>query len=549
MGYALRKAVSNLSDPGASRGATDRAPYGLGQAANDNTPRPATRQPAPRWLPMNPPANDNLPSNNPRHWISNTRNVAPAPYVLPKSAGQLLRLGGRALPLLGAALTVWELYELYRQFATGPSGQPGVRGLPNGWNASCSGACGSRSSSYHDFTAQQQHPGAITPACGYANICLGGQAPPPNTTFNDAGFNVGQTAFTSTIPSGKSAFTYVFFGGRWFFGNRRLQYWDAWVMSGPTTSQAYPITINTVGNNVPQSTLPQPFRSPQLEPLPSLPVYPGSPTLPGQSPSSPHRTLPDRVPSVPVLPAFEPWKYPPAAPSPLPVPVPVPLAPYLPELDPAGEPLRGPRTRPRVSPRRSPGRTPSRDPKRARRTQARGRNSRVPSRQVMWKIGPAGQRAVIANRNGSHKLKPPPKNEKQVKGRPTSAALKAAQWAINIASESCDVVDALYGALPFSVTRKYERKQARYGSYKNWQNYQQRQKSSALLREGAGGLGCHSKAIIVASNAGSLDLGLAFANLVGNQIIDYVGGRIGKALGKAGREHGSLVGFGTGPTF
>ena len=140
------------------------------------------------------------------------------------------------------------------------------------------------------------------------------------------------------------------------------------------------------------------------------------------------------------------------------------------------------------------------------------------------------------------KPRPPEKGMKERKYRLTGVAMhvgRVVRWSMNAVTETSDVVDALYWALPAGV----------------------RARSGMALREGGYAVGARpeiAKASLlqnriktVYDNLDKVDGGKFFANLIKNEIADRVAGGIGKRLRSANRANPYLrnrpVGLQTGP--
>lgn len=123
------------------------------------------------------------------------------------------------------------------------------------------------------------------------------------------------------------------------------------------------------------------------------------------------------------------------------------------------------------------------------------------------------------NRRGPrHQNKPPRKNEKENKSQILALDRRTPLGMfVNAATEYCDVVDALYYALPVDHRRFLARH------------------SRTLPRLGSYDLGCSDKAKVVFNNFFNLDTAQALENLAYNFVEDYVIGKIGGLLGEGAR--------------
>jgi hypothetical protein len=273
------------------------------------------------------------------------------------------------------------------------------------------------------------------------------------------------------------------------------------------------------------------------------------------------------------LPALVPYVYPSVdpftAPGPLrwapsPQRVPFHAVPRLPRIAPNGDPVRGPgpvrNPRRRVRYRPRPGQEVVRDPDTKSRNNPEALPGGRPSQRIVWQHGQATR--VQA---GVHPLRTP-KGRKHFERKflLRNAAYFAAGAVVNVVGETCDVIEALYAALPFSVRKKYERKLARMGSYDNWIEYLSQSSGSAqnfggeigldriagsasYLKEREWGLGCDQQAALAWKHRNEIDWEQAIYNLGYNQVVDWGFGKLGKAAGKLGKQTGMAVGFGTGP--
>lgn len=284
-----------MADPSRSR-ARPRVPGG--RSAGSPAPRPPAlpRIPNPVYPAPGIPANDNA-----------RRLLARA---MARAAG---RLGARALPLLGSALLLYELYQWYFQ----PGGIEDYE-ICNTWPPTASGFCG-----LGNGDGQERY--ASTASCAASVGCWVGN----NTDPAQIGFK------PNFIRSGPN---------RGLFGGGRYN--------------SHETTWQRVGN---------PAGLPQLKPEVNIPV-------PQQTPiSDPSPLDPPPVPSA--VPWIDPLAIPIGAPQPQPWTAPVPAIPARP-VEPIGDPsanpeapARGPGPRPRVRGRRRPGEAREVAPRTGRRQQ------------------------------------------------------------------------------------------------------------------------------------------------------------------------------------
>lgn len=207
----------------------------------------------------------------------------------------------------------------------------------------------------------------------------------------------------------------------------------------------------------------------------------------------------------------------------------------LPVVYPAVDPLAWPVGQPAPSPRPLPWRVlPYRQVN----------PHRSPSEQSQWGNGlpaprprPSGS-VVIAPGvtpsphgppHGSRTPGPGVKERKvQVGGKFGGALFRA----LNTITESLDVIDAIYDALPNSAKVKTYRIYGNAGRPgQQWADATPQQKLWAIYR-----------------NLHLVDIDQALLNILANQLQDFVIGKAGRHLGRQGAEAGSLFGYGVGPT-
>lgn len=191
-----------------------------------------------------------------------------------------------------------------------------------------------------------------------------------------------------------------------------------------------------------------------------------------------------------IFPQVDPWMQPgPGVARPVAQPVPFEFVPALPTVSPVDEPIRGPG--PGEEAPEEPGvvDVPTVYPEPeddwpypyvppalpAPRELPWAPPGQVPAQRVTFEPG----KPPLHEPDARHVLRPPyggetekgsrGKREKETKLKPTSAvAGRALWWAINQATEACDLVDVFYKALPLEIRRKYERSLAAKGRYSNW---------------------------------------------------------------------------------
>lgn len=263
-----------------------------------------------------------------------------------------------------------------------------------------------------------------------------------------------------------------------------------------------------------------------------------------------------------LMPQLAPQFYPPPN-TPLPPPLPVPwiVAPYLPDFDPwTFEPVRGNRPgvrrRPDPAPTERPGAEPAPEPEPLPEGMPLAPPVPAPS-PLPWSPPYArpAQRVTLSpyaepeyNPRARHTLRPPTTTrdggrEQERKLRPTSrAAGNLLWWSINQVTEACDLVGALYKALPAEVRRPYERKASARGKYSNWLRYQQngswmRQRENAVL-------GCHQQAAIVVKHFKDLPIDQAMYNVMWEQLTDFVYGTLSQGTNPISRRVGRGIELG-----
>lgn len=221
------------------------------------------------------------------------------------------------------------------------------------------------------------------------------------------------------------------------------------------------------------------------EPVP----YDDIPRLPGRNPVRVPR--PGRVlPGPGGLPGHDPAPVPRPSPGTDPSPVPVP--------SPSGQPAPGP------SPSPGPSITP-------------GSISFSPGR---------GPRVQI----GARPRTPPARSEREVKTAISNTFLKLAWWAINAATESCDLIQAVWSGLPWEVRKQ------------GMKVYRPKNGKRAGKRTYAKP-SCQDMAAFVAANVEHLDVDQVIRHIINNQIEDAVFGRLGKLGGQGARNAGHQFNF------
>lgn len=230
----------------------------------------------------------------------------PTPTITPRIPLPLA--AGRLIPLLGLALSLWELWKLYNEWINWNNS-----GLTlNGWSRTDNG-CGRSDFSWN--------PGLDATCATYTSAPTG----IPNVTCAQA--KAGGFIGTNDMTGQNTATSYQCFGTHPVF-NTRVTY-------GPAAR--WNRDVAGLGDNVPAAprrAIPRPELDPDADPH-FIPRF---------------------------IPQADPWSAPPPgemfAPSPGYSPVPYEYVPYLPSVSPGGEPVRGPVPPSRPRPQRNPFRGP-----------------------------------------------------------------------------------------------------------------------------------------------------------------------------------------------
>lgn len=127
-------------------------------------------------------------------------------------------------------------------------------------------------------------------------------------------------------------------------------------------------------------------------------------------------------------------------------------------------------------------------------------------------------RAGVRSASASNRRSPPPARTKERKFIMAIARGSALGVALNATTEALDFVNALYWALP--ADKRYAGRSSQNGRIR-----------------------------AVLENFDHIQWDVAFKNLIANQVIDYIGGRIGRLNAKASRRAGFSTGFMTGPLY
>lgn len=435
-------------------------------------------------------------------------NPANQNFPKPSTIGRALPIAGRLLPLIGYGLLLWELWKLWQELAE-TFAQPQGRTL-RGWSkvrSHCSGR--------DDFIALS----GLLPE-GY---CPGNQAMQPLANV------AAHTQVTTAQDNGPH-----FFGAPWR---------AAWPVSG------YSRPNTSVGDNFLSDVRKGPGYVPQLEPLPLPAVIP--------------QVLPEAAPA-------------PGTPVPDPAPVPHAFAPYLPDVNPVGDPIRGPIVRTQPRPNRRPYRRtrrgpifipfpdieiigdtpdelPEPSPSDPHPVPAPGglplpdagpRPDTVPGVRVRFQPDAKPEPEPFR-----HRLAPPVVRTKERKVILTLNGRHAVARGISATTEYCDVVDAIYRALPKHIRDAVERESSSDKATKEtpWWFVKRDPAGRGDQNPDRRDVACQNKAAAIGAFFDEVDLNQAFHNLMEEQILDIVIGRLGKAAGEVGRAIGAPVGLGTGP--
>lgn len=166
----------------------------------------------------------------------------------------------------------------------------------------------------------------------------------------------------------------------------------------------------------------------------------------------------------------------------------------------------------------------------------RPRPSAVPAHVLVAEPGKA-----LDYMQGLHVLGRPGPRTKERKLKPTSVSVSKLIWdGINHMTEGCDLVKALYDALPYTVRSQYDKKAAAKGRYTNWVRWQKADAKRAALPVSApqkkigsmdwrsGAQACAWKAAIVAKEADAIDWNKAVKNIAREAFTDIVVANVSK---------------------
>lgn len=257
-----------------------------------------------------------------------------------------------------------------------------------------------------------------------------------------------------------------------------------------------------------------------------------------------------------VIPQADPWQ----APAPnetrtpvVPVPLPFPYVPALPDYAPDGTPIRGPKPRPRPRPRPAPAPSPAPGPKPGpapgpgpgpapspspvpipaplpdppgKPAPGPGVVTWVPSTSVAFEPSASGGRSVYRSR---HFMSPPKPREKERKIKWQHAG--QVLGVLNPFTEFCDMVDALYDALPKDL---------------RWQH------KLSFWKRGLRTPRCIDKAGFVYAHLDEVDVKSAISGLITNEIGDRIFGELSRRQGETWRNTGRApigTGFGARQVF
>lgn len=273
--------------------------------------------------------------------------------------------------------------------------------------------------------------------------------------------------------------------------------------------------------------------------------HPGDVVHPKINPEA--RPLPWRYPALDPwtdIPVFRPWVSPEH--------VPYEVVPFLPNYEPNGDPVRGPdpEAEPQVGSRPLPG-TPGYEPA------IESPPDTVPTTEII--ADPRFNGPPLIRRN-VHQREKSPSNERDRKAEWKKILRSPPMRFLGAATEACDFVEALYGALPFKIRKKYERKLARFGSYENWRAYQDKQADRSAYgversnydkydQEREWGLGCDQKAKIAYDNLDEVVFDDFMETLILQQIQDAFIGALSGGIGKrtSTAAPGRIFGLTAGP--
>lgn len=234
-----------------------------------------------------------------------------------------------------------------------------------------------------------------------------------------------------------------------------------------------------------------------------------------------------------IHPSWDPESAPIGQPAPMPKPLPWPQVPYLPDFDPHGNPIRGPQPSPNPAPQPKPGIQPSPSypaPFPEWPTPTPTRPAPQPGPQTGAPPAPAIPVTPSPKPWPQPQNRParPPVRTKERKFRATPAAGSYLGIALNIASESVDVVEAVWYALP-----------PRYRS------------KPQIGHDGRPHrVGAVQMAKDIYLHADQIDLNRAMKNILVNQLGDAMAGAMGRKLAQGNANMGKMghwKGFGLGP--
>lgn len=438
----------------------------------------------------------------------------------------LVRGLGRAVPYLGLALSLWELYLAYQHFLPG--------GAASGWTVykTCNGTG--------------------------AHWRKAGSAIHPNMS-SCTDWNTFETAFPETPPFSIPDTPRPYYVEQWEKGPKVF---STIFTFHPGTAYEYAGSETGVTFEVPSSGATIPLGPPVTAPY----RFDEVPFLQPQPEAQPLRqpiTTPPFVPEpLPLLyPQPNPWSYPlpGLAPAPTPLPTPWPGVPFLPNFNPYLEPLRGPVPttplrpdpyRPYVQPDIEtvplPAFAPTALP-------TLPQPSVIPyfpypvTSPVPFPYPQPASPATVPTTVVTFPTFGPPNitvttdlilNEKTKRERKVrlNQAGKVVWRVASVTGEACDSIDAFYEAIPFNIRKQYQRKLARYGNYTNWLAYLKNQQdpNRRYYKEREWGLGCDQRAALVYKHFKRVDLEKAFKNLWNNYLQDRLLGKLSKGAADFG---------------
>lgn len=158
--------------------------------------------------------------------------------------------------------------------------------------------------------------------------------------------------------------------------------------------------------------------------------------------------------------------------------------------------------------------------------------------EALRTVAKPGQK--VQTQPGKHLEGPPKAKTKERKLRTKSGNVARVIWhAVNSLTEACDLVDALYNALPKITRAQYDKKLAAKGRYQNWRRFQSRKmvdglntergapmKSNNVYDWTSGTQACIWKARIVYKELDLINMDQAIINIARETLTDVVIGKL-----------------------